>query len=250
MTTHFLVVSNPPHGSANAAEAAVHLGLAAVEARMKVNFCAPEIWFTDSDRERMTDMQSSLAACGVNTEVLAGQDLLAVPEKSVVESFKLGDSQMVAKTDEAEFPVDYDAQIDAVYCKPAADVFMDGRKGANLSDWGRPSSSVMLDRMSHTSSSGKPQSESASGEAFLDFYLTLNGEDRRLSFILEATDFSSLEVVGRYPLHALVADCERRFSALRERPREKAGCSGPGVTGSGKAQAVLVRVARARPAVA
>ncbi|UCD24292.1 MAG: hypothetical protein JSW51_14935 [Gemmatimonadota bacterium] len=214
MSSHYLVVSNPPHGSADAAEAAVHLGMTPAEARMKINFCAPEIWFTDSDREPMTEMQSVLAKCGVSTMVLTGQDLLTVPKKYVVESFAFGDSQMVAKADGAELTLGYDAPIMAVYCKPAAEVFTGGGKRSELVDWGRPSSSVMLDRMSHTSSSGESKPESTSGEAFLDFYLALESGDRRVSFMLEETDFSSLPIVGRYPLQALVAECERRFPAL------------------------------------
>jgi hypothetical protein len=215
MSIHFLVISNPPHGSVDAAKAAVYFDMTPAEARMKMNFAAPEVWFTDSDQERMVDVQSSLAGCGVNTVVLEGQDLLAVPEQYVVQSFSMGDSQIVAKTGEGEFTVDYAAPVAGVYCKPAANVFMGGHKGSNLAgDWGRPSSSVMLDRMSRSSSSSESESESAGSAAFLDLYTSLDGEDRRFSFIAGATDFSSLESVGRDPVHALVAMCERSLSAL------------------------------------
>ncbi len=111
--------------------------------------------------------------------------------------------------------MEYDAPIAGVYCKPAADVFMEGHKGANLAgDWGRPSSSVMLDRMSRSGSTGASRSEKVAGEAFLDLFTSQDGEDRRLSLVMGKTDFSSLPSAGRDPLHALVAACERSFSAL------------------------------------
>jgi hypothetical protein len=215
MSEHFLVVSNPPHAWADAAKAASHFGMTAAEARMKMNFPAPEIWFTDSERERMTEMQSSLASCSVNTVVLAGQDLLAVPEQSVVQSFSMDESGITIRAGEREFNADYGADVAGVYCKPAADVFMGGHKGANLAgDWGRPSSSVMLDRMSRSSSSGAGKERSAESVAFLDLYTSVDGEDRRFSFVAGTTDFSSLPSVGRDSVHALVTECERSFSSL------------------------------------
>ncbi len=215
MNTHFLVVSNPPHKWGDATRAAPHLGMTAAEARMKMNFSAPEIWFTDTGRERMVEMQKSLAECGVNTVVLEGQDLLSVPDKNTAQSFSATDSHIAIKGDGGEFTVAYDAPVSGVYCKPAADVFMDTRKGANLAgDWGRPSSSVMLDRMSRSSSAGTGREKNGENASFLDLYTSLDGNARRFSFIAGITDFSSLESVGRDPLHALVAEFESRFSDL------------------------------------
>ncbi|UCG88634.1 MAG: hypothetical protein JSW71_08870 [Gemmatimonadota bacterium] len=214
MSTHFLVVSNPPHGTVDAAGAAAHFGLTPAEARMKANFPAPEIWLAGSDRRRMEAVQSALGDCGLSTVVIAGQDLVTVPERKVVQSFSMEDSCIAMRSGEGEFTVDYDAPVAGVYCKPAADVFMGGRKGADLAgDLGRPSSSVMLDRMSRSGSSGAIQSETAA-EAFLDLFAPLNGGEARWSLIAGATDFSSLQSVGRDPLHALVTECERAFSAL------------------------------------
>jgi len=215
MNTNYLVVSNPPHPSADAAKAAVYFGLTAAEARMKINFPAPEIWLTDSDQQVMADVQSSLADCGVNTIVLQGDDLLRVPRQTVVTSLSSGGPQLTVHTGEGEMGLNYSALVYGVYCKPAADVFMGAHKGANIAgDLGRPSSSVMLDRLSHTSSSMQRETEKAGSAAFLDLYVTLDGEDRRFSFVAGTTDFSALESVGRDPLYAFVVDCERRFSAL------------------------------------
>jgi len=200
---------------ADAARAATYFGMTPAEARMKMNFPAPEIWFTDSDRQRMGDMESSLASCGVNTVVIAGQDLLTVPEQHVVQSFSMGDSGIMMQVGEEEFSAGYESSTAGVYCKPAADVFMGGHKGANLAgDWGRPSSSVMLDRMSRSSSSSDVREKDGESVAFLDLYASVDDEDRRFSFVAGITDFSSLPSVGRDPVHALVTECERRFSSL------------------------------------
>jgi hypothetical protein len=215
MSTQFLVVSNPPHRTVDAATAAVHFGLTPAEARMKTNFPAPEIWLAGSVRERMEEAQSSLADCGVNTVVVAGQDLVTVPDRNVVQSFSMEDSRIVMSTAEGEFTVDYDAPVAGVYCKPAVDVFMGRHRGANLAgDLGRPSSSVMLDRMSTYGSSGAIQPEKPAAEAFLDLFASLDGGDRRWSLVAGTTDFSSLQSVARDPLHALVAECVRSLSAL------------------------------------
>jgi hypothetical protein len=215
MSTHYMIVSNPPHGSADAAKAAVYFGLTAAEARMKMNFPAPEIWLTDSDRQGMAGAQASLAECGVNTVLLEGEDLLKVPHQNIVSTFSMGDSQLVMQTAEGEKAVDCDSAIHGVFCKPATDVFMGTRKGANLAgDLGRPSSSVMLDRLSHTSSGAQAESVKTGIVAFLDLYASADGEDRRFSFVAGTTDFSALQSVGRDPLYAFVVDCERHFSSI------------------------------------
>lgn len=209
-----MVVSNPPHASADAAKAAVYFGLAAAEARMKLNFPAPEIWLTDSDRQGMADAQAALAQCGVNTVLLEGGDLLKVPHQDIVSSFSLEDSQLVMQTAEGEIAVDCGAVQHGVFCKPATDVFMGTHKGASLAgDLGRSSSSVMIDRLSHTSSAGRAESAKTGTVAFLDLYASADAQ-RRFSFVAGTTDFAALQSAGRDPLYAFVVDCERRFPSI------------------------------------
>lgn len=215
MSIHYLVVSNPPHGSVDAAKAAAHFGLTPAEARMKANFAAPEIWFAGSDRAKMEEAESSMADCGMHTVLLDGRELSTVPDRAVVNSFAIEGSRMVINTDDGENILDCAAPVTGVYCKPAADVSSGRPQRGNLSsDFGRRSSSVMLDRISGTRSSTATGKEDEPSEKFLDLFTSLGGTERRLSFVAGETDFSSLNSPARDPLHALVAECERSLSAL------------------------------------
>ena len=64
MSTRHLLISNPPHGDVDAAEAAPHFGLAAAEVRMKANYGLPEIWFAGEDEAELGDTAAGLIHFG------------------------------------------------------------------------------------------------------------------------------------------------------------------------------------------
>ncbi len=234
MSVYTLVVSNPPHAGVDPAVTARYFGLTPAEARMKTNFPAPEIWFADADQKKMEETASALRERGVSSVVLAGEDLLHVPAQRLVTSFTFGDSELVARSEGSELTIAYDTSFAGVFGKPPSGVTQSRRKTGSLaSDLGRPSASVMMDRLSGTAATGSITGERET-TAFLDLYGSFGGEERRVSFVDRATDFSGLVSRTRDVLTSIVAECERRFASLEIdrrleniRPRQSATVAGP-----------------------
>lgn len=74
-----LIVSNPPHRSPDPAAVAPHLDCSAAEVRMKLNFPAPEIWLSESDKEAARDKTKALLSAGVNVAWIPGPVLAGAP---------------------------------------------------------------------------------------------------------------------------------------------------------------------------
>ncbi len=91
----------------------------------------------------------------------------------------------------------------------------------------------MMDRLSGAAAAGSITAE-REATAFLDLYGSFGGEERRVSFVDRATDFSGLVSRTRDVLTSIVAECERRFASLEIdrrleniRPRQSATVAGP-----------------------
>jgi len=232
MSAYTLVVSHPPHAGVDPAVTAQYFGLTPAEARMKANFPAPEIWFADPDQKKMEETASALRERGVSSVVLAGEDLLRVPPRTLVTSFTFGDSELVAQSEGSELTIAYDTSVAGVFAKPPSGVEQSRRKvGSLASNLGRPSTSVMIDRLSGTATAGSIEPETT---AFLDLYGSFGGEERRVSLVERATDFSGLALKAHDVLTSTVAECERRFASLETdrrleniRPRQSAMVAGP-----------------------
>lgn len=79
MTDYQLIVSNPPHRSPDPVSAAPHLQCAAAEARMKLNFPAPEIWLAETANDAARSAASALLGQCVNVVWIPGSVLASVP---------------------------------------------------------------------------------------------------------------------------------------------------------------------------
>ena len=103
-----LLISNPPHGDVDAAEAASHFGLAAAEVGMKANYGLPEIWFAAEDEAGLLDTAAALGAAGLETVLVAGSDLVEVPGQDPAESFAFTDEGLQVDRDDSERTLAYD----------------------------------------------------------------------------------------------------------------------------------------------
>jgi hypothetical protein len=207
--TRWLLISNPPHGSVDAAQAASHFGLAAAEVGMKANYGLPEIWFTTDDEASLQDTAAALDAAGLKTVLVAGSDLVAIPPQSPAESFVFTDEGLQLDGDGSGWTLAYDAPLVAVFGRPRVEA-QEARAPASsvasqLSSWGkgfrRPGGDA-----------GGPVELGAS--PFLDLYVSSEAGPRRISIVPEVTDFSRLPDDHPHGLSAmqnLVAECESRF---------------------------------------
>ena len=219
MKAYTFVVSNPPHGELDAHQAAPCFGLTLAEARMKANFVAPEIWLADTEGSKMEEAARTLQGAGLSTVVLAGNELLNVPEQAAVKSFAFTDTHLVASLEDSGLELAYEAPITAVFCKAPEDVAAQAsRSNESSASLGKPSTTVFLDRMVRARGlgAGAGMTDAGGTSAFFDIYSSHHGEARRISVALDVVDFSGLGDLQRSKpadnLVTFVAECERHFT--------------------------------------
>ena len=203
-----LLVSNPPHGDVDAAEAASYFGLTAAEVGMKANYGLPEIWFAAEDETHLLDTAAALDAAGLKTVLVAGSDLVEIPPQNPAESFDFTDEGLRVNGDDSEWTLAYDTPAIAVFVRPRVEE-QDSRTPASsiasqLSSWGRG--------FRRAGSDVGPLELGAS--PFLDLYVPSETGLLRISLVPGITDFSLLPdnlPHGLSAMQNLVAECENRL---------------------------------------
>ncbi len=210
MSTRYLLISDPPHGDLDAAEAESYFGVTVAEVRMKANYGLPEIWFAEEDEAKLSDTAAALEASGFNTALVAGSALVEIPGQSPAESFDFTDAGLRVGRDDSEWAMAYDAPTIAVVCRPQVDVqeaTLPVRPLASrLSSWGRVGGATRR-------SPDAGQAEFGTSP-FLDFYTRLDDELVRISIVQETTSFPTPPADlphGLSTMRNLVAECENRF---------------------------------------
>ena len=203
-----MLISDPPHGDVDAAEAAPHFGLAAAEVRMKANYGLPEIWFAGEDEAKLLDTSAALEAAGFNSVLVTGSDLVEIPEQNPAVSFAFTDEGLSDERDDSGWMVAYDT--------PALGVFCQTRGGAL--DVKAPTKSATSHLLKLGRMGGGPTLGAGSVEQgalpFLDLYALSDNGPLRISIVREITSFSGLPTnlsPGLPPMQHLVAECESRF---------------------------------------
>ena len=203
-----MLISDPPHGNVDAAEAAPHFGLAAAEVRMKANYGLPEIWFAGEDEAKLLDTSAGLKAAGFNCVLVAGSDLVEIPGQSPAVSFAFTDEGLSDERDDSGWKMAYDT--------PALGVFCQTRGGAL--DVKAPTKSATSHLLKLGRMGGRPSLATGPVELgaapFFDLYTLSDTGLLRISIIREITSFSGLPAdptAGLSPMQSLVAECENRF---------------------------------------
>ena len=209
MSTRYLLISDPPHGDVDAAEAASYFGLTVAEVRMKSNYGLPEVWFAEEDAAKLSDTAAALEGAGFNTALVAGSDLVEIPAQSPAESLVFADGGLQVGRDDSEWTMAYDAPTIAVVCRPQVDVqdtTLPVRPLASrLSSWGH------VGAASRGPDAGQAEFDTS---PFLDFYRRLDDGLSRISIVQDITSFPPLPADLPHGLSAmrnLVVECENRF---------------------------------------
>ncbi len=204
-----LLISDPPHGDVDAAEAASHFGLAAAEVRMKANYGLPEIWFAGEDEAKLLDTSAALEAIGFNSVLVAGSDLVEIPGQSPAVSFAFTDEGLSLEHDDSGWTMAYDIPTVGVFCRPRGDALDAQPASKSITSHFLSSGRMGIGRPSPGSGPVEP-----GALAFLDLYAPSDTGPLRISIIHEITSFSLLpanQSLGLSPMHNLVAECESRF---------------------------------------
>lgn len=96
MAETYLLISNPPHGEIEAQDVAKVFGFTPIEARMRVHFPAPEIWFASEDLESLKESAGALQRAGARVKILKGSLLAQIPLPDPVKSFSFDASHFTA----------------------------------------------------------------------------------------------------------------------------------------------------------
>ena len=206
-----LLISNPPHGSVDAAGATSYFGLTAAEVGMKANYGLPEIWFAADDEATLLETAASLKTAGLNTVLIEGRELVEIPGQNPVESFAFADDGLRVDHDDSETTLAYGTPVTAVFGRPQVDVQAarspTGSVVTRLSRWGRgfrrPGPDASLVELG--------------ASPFLDLYVPSDTGVLRISIVQELTDFSQLSENlphGLSGMQNLVAECENRFEKV------------------------------------
>jgi hypothetical protein len=176
---------------------------------MKANYGLPEIWFAGEQESKLQDTATALDTAGFSTVLVAGDDLVQVPEHTPAESFAFTDEGLLVGREGSEWTMAYDAPTVAVFCQPRPDTEYTKAPArsvaSQLSSWGRPGA--------RRRSPDEGQSE-LQAPPFLDLYTSSDAGLLRISIVPRVTDFSTLSEDLPHGLSAmqnLVAECERRF---------------------------------------
>ncbi len=252
VTTHTLIISDPPHDEVDHSRAAPALGLSPAEVRMKANYPVPEIWLASTERSTIEEAAKRLQETGLKVVVVQGETLGELPCQAMVKSFSYTDTALVAKLDDAEVELPYDMPVTAVFCTPRQRVGVGGGRstGSSLTEGLRHrTSSVFMTRDSlvgfgglggRTSAVGGGEGEGAQETlGFLDVYASPKGELVRMCVDQDVVDFSGLGDL-KLPnpssnLEMFAAEFEDRFShatvdrrLLHMQPRQRPMVARPG----------------------
>lgn len=197
MQPQVLVISDPPHSDVDYEAAAELLGLSIDDARLKIDFCAPEVLrATDWDLARV--FSESLRAVGLSVAVVSGRELERVPWPVPVRSLTFADGALVAGLEEGEIEVPYDTPVLGVYCKPPPDF---PKKGAEAPISG---------------GDGRAFAEATEWMERLDLYHVRGGALWRLAVVQGFTDVADTGrqrgATGAEDLAATVGELEGRFA--------------------------------------
>ncbi len=121
MPAPYLLLSNPPHGKIDVALIAGSFGFTTAEARMRVNFPAPEIWFADTDIDALKRTGGALMKGGAQVRIIKGSMLSAIPPADNMTSFTFHPERFAVQLrSDSSFSAAYDARLIIVSSRPKA----------------------------------------------------------------------------------------------------------------------------------
>jgi hypothetical protein len=193
------VVSDPPHPSVQLEAVAGIFRLDPADARLKVDFPAPEV-LNATDPEHAAEFAASLTGAGMNVNVFDGGELARIPWPAPVSSFEFRGDGLVADVSGRSVTVGYDVPTLGVHCAPPSDFVLPVETGLT------------------PQADGVAVAEAIQSTAVLDLYFRRGEDLQRLSFVRGVTDFSGLADTSADTqgdrVSATAAECERRFAKL------------------------------------
>ena len=210
------LLSNPPHADPDPAAAAGVFGLSTAEARIKLNFAGPDVWFAGEDSEDLEAKVADLRQLGARVSITDAAAVADLSKRLTLRRFAFGDRKLELETGGGEtLAIPYDWSAIAVVCRPMQRETIDRKTVRQAARAASPNKSHRQQaRMSL--SDAKTQAD----ESFVDLYFTDGTNVHRVTIRPGTVDYSSLgdakAVTERENLVALIAELGNRFDNLIE----------------------------------
>jgi hypothetical protein len=192
-----LVVSHPPHGQVAVAEAAPHLGLAAPDFALKVNYPIPEIWAAPEHDAEARRIAAELRRAGLRVVLVPAAALAGLPQRRPVQAARLSEEGVILLAEGKRVEVSWALPVTGVYYTPRAAA--PGAKEAPHREL-------------------RERGASCDGP-FFELYVPLGELVDRLAVLPDVTAFSGLEHAGPLSPAGKVARfvqlCEERLTGGR-----------------------------------
>jgi hypothetical protein len=209
MAVPSLVIADPPHGTVDAKQGALVLGLAPVDVRLKSNHPVPEIWLAADSPAAAAGAAERLRRAQFRVVPVPGDVLAEVPAPSPVTAFRFGEARLELHGEQREGALAYDASVVAVLFTP--------RLG---------------------------EARGAQPSSCLDLYPMSDGPPERWTVLQGVTDFAGMgprqTASFGTNVHALAAAVEAHFAHVvldrrleQMRVRRRAGVPPPGAIRQG-----------------
>ena len=199
MAETYLLISNPPHGEIEAQDVAKVFGFTPIEARMRVHFPAPEIWFASDDLGSLKESAGALQRAGARVKIIKGSLLSMIPLPDPVRSFSFDSDHFAAQLGSGTaMRLPYPARAVMVASRPE-DLTSEGSQDPIIGDHDLPPSA---------------------DTSFLDAFFLTDSEVLRTTIYWETVDYAGLgpdlkeeakdnqkelvqQLKGRFPKHEI-----------------------------------------------
>lgn len=112
MPRTYLLISNPPHGEADAKLVAQEFGFTSAEALMRIHFPAPQVWFAGEDLDDLKRTGAALQDAGARVRIINGSLLSLIPAPDNLQAFSFDETRLAMKNDSGtDLDIPYHARV-------------------------------------------------------------------------------------------------------------------------------------------
>ena len=112
MPQTYLLISNPPHGEADAQLIAQEFGFTSAEALMRIHFPAPQVWFAGEDLDDIKRTGAALQDAGARVRIINGSLLSLIPAPDNLQAFSFDETRVAMKTNAGtDLDIPYHARV-------------------------------------------------------------------------------------------------------------------------------------------
>lgn len=217
MTDLYLLISHPPHGDDLDAKALAPLfGLTAMEARMRVNYAAPEIWAADEDVDEVRRKAGAFKEAGVRVRLVKGSMLAMIPPPDDLETFEFLPDRFAGRTKSgAQLGIPYGARVVIVSAAPADQPHLEHGGGEVRTGITSDVRNRFTGSRQSSMYAAMDDDSSDHANAFIDVFFVGKNAVKRVTIRANAVDYTglgdTLESTERERQEAFILQMQGRF---------------------------------------